>query len=363
MQIKSTRISIELQRSCLKNKMEVYRLKELKIEVTYRCPLACVHCSSNAGSESDVTISLQKCSEIIKDAAKLGVKEIAFSGGEPLVWPHISNAVQLCSDCGIRPTIYTSGNCDDIDESFHNLHDAGLKRAVFSVYSPNEQEHIRITRRCDSFQNTLHAISVCVELGITPEIHFVAMASNYLVLPDVVELAKKLGVGCVSVLRFVPQGRGLMIRNHDTLSYEQNKDLIKIINNIRAAGFNIRTGSPFNVLLLNKDPHCMAAKDRLIIAPDLSVYPCDAFKQIKASQIVSDTSFSSLESVPLEKCWNSSTYLNTVRNAIDQPPKGRCKSCRMYDSCKSGCLAQRFIAYGSLDPQPDPSCLNRGFDI
>ena len=339
--------------------MNKYQLKELKIEVTYQCPLACIHCSSNAGKDSALSLPVEKCFSIILEAAKMGVRQIAFSGGEPLIWPHIIDCIKLCQEHNIETSIYTSGNCKDIEDTFSKLANAGLSKAIFSIYSSEEIEHIRITRIRDSYQNTLRSIAACTAYGIVPEIHFVAMASNYYRLPDIVKLAKENNVCCVSVLRFVPQGRGVMIKNHDTLSRAQNQELVKMILDIRGTGFVIRTGSPFNVLLLNENPSCMAARDRLIIAPDLSIYPCDAFKQIEASRIASNRSFCSVRSDSLEECWSQSTYLNAVRAAIAAPPKEPCKSCPKYDHCRSGCLAQKFLAYDSLEQRPDPACMNR----
>lgn len=337
--------------------MQHYRLKELKIEVTHKCPLRCVHCSSNASEENTLSISKEKCFGIINEALAMGVCNIAFSGGEPLCWPDIINAVQLCSEGGIETTIYTTGNCDDIEAMFRNLSTAGLNKAVFSVYSSNETEHIRITRTYDSFKNTIKAIEYCHKYGIIPEIHFVALASNYQQLPDIVELSKTIGVDRISVLRFVPQGRGNLIKNKDTLNKTQNLELIQSIKEIRNTGFEIRTGSPFNVLLLNDKPECMAANDRLIISPDLKIYPCDAFKQIQAEQIVKDTKYCSLKSSTLPQCWTKSPYLIAIRNAINQQPCDKCKECNSYDKCLSGCLAQKFIKNNSLMPDRDPACL------
>ncbi len=340
--------------------MNRYTLEELKIEVTYKCPLSCVHCSSNAGSNIELNIDEDKCLDIIHQAVEMGVKEIAFSGGEPLIWEGLSNCISLCNENGIKSAIYTSGNCDDIENVIVGLSRVGLNKAIFSVYSPIEQEHIRVTRQRDSFKKTIEAISVCRRNKITPEIHFVALASNYRKLIDVVDLAKSIGVNTVSVLRFVPQGRGNLIKDKDTLSQKQNKELIKIIKQIRLNGFNIRTGSPFNVLLLNDNPKCLAAINRMIIAPDLTIYPCDAFKQIKACQITEEKNNNTLENSTLKDCWNNSSYLNEIRRHLEKREKSECYNCNLYHKCLSGCLAQKFLSSGSLDSGKDPACLKLG---
>lgn len=45
-----------------------YRLSEMKIEVTHKCPLACVHCSSSASEGNTLSIDKLKCIDIINQA-------------------------------------------------------------------------------------------------------------------------------------------------------------------------------------------------------------------------------------------------------------------------------------------------------
>ena len=54
-------------------------LKDLKIEVTQKCTLNCKHCSSNSNKQSVMSITADKCNEILDDAINLGVKNITFS--------------------------------------------------------------------------------------------------------------------------------------------------------------------------------------------------------------------------------------------------------------------------------------------
>lgn len=332
-------------------------LKEIKIEVTYKCPLGCVHCSSNAGQENLLAISEDKCRTILADAIRLGVQEVAITGGEPLVWNGLTNIIDFVHSHNISTTIYTSGNTSDPEFVFNNLRKSGLNRAIFSIYSANKMEHNRITRKAKSFDLTLRSIDACSRLGITPEIHFVALAKNYSELSQIVDLAESHGVTKISVLRFVPQGRGMLFQSDGTLNQKQNLELKTNIEQLRKSGHQIRTGSPFNVLWLNEDPKCLAAQDRLIVAPDLRIYPCDAFKQIHAEDIVGTTDYSILDKYSLSECWEKSKYLNFVRQAISSQPNIPCNGCANYLQCKSGCAAQKHLHYGDLTHNPDPACL------
>jgi len=334
-----------------------FQLNEIKIEVTYNCPLSCVHCSSDANPENKLSMPLEKCIEIINDAVALGVKEIIFSGGEPLAWKGIIEVIVHSKRLGLVSSIYTSGNCNNLEKLIEELKLAGIDKLIFSLYSDNENKHNRITRKSNSFSNTLKAIKLTNSYNIPTEIHFVALVSNYKSLPGIADLAQSIGVKRISVLRLVPQGRGLLISSNDTLSKLQNLELKRIITNLRDKGHEIRTGSPFNVLFLNNKPECMAAQDRLVVAPDLNIYPCDAFKQISSGNFFPDDEYSNLSNHTIAECWKHSKYFEVVRKAILATPSEPCKSCKNNKLCLSGCLAQKYLFYSSLNKNPDPACL------
>jgi MoaA/NifB/PqqE/SkfB family radical SAM enzyme len=90
-----------------------FRLKEIKVEVTQRCQLRCLHCSSQGTLERPVEVSHEAVMRILREAAEMGVEEVALSGGEPLLWPTLGEAVQGCSARGIKTVVYTSGNVEE----------------------------------------------------------------------------------------------------------------------------------------------------------------------------------------------------------------------------------------------------------
>jgi radical SAM protein with 4Fe4S-binding SPASM domain len=334
-----------------------FELNEIKIEVTYNCLLSCVHCSSDANPENKLSMTMEKCIEIIDSALLIGVKEITISGGEPFIWKGLTEVVKYSKSKGLITNIYTTGNCCNLDELMKKLKTVGVNKLIFSLYSDNENHHNKVTRKSNSFSNTIKAIKLAQSYNIYTEIHFVALASNYKNLVGIAEIAHVNGAKRVSVLRFVPQGRGLLISDYDTLNKTQNLELKKIITDLRDKGFDIRTGSPFNVLLLNTKPKCMAAQDRLIVTPDLNIYPCDAFKQISSESISPDDIYSNLKNHTVEECWRQSKYFELVRNAIFSTPSEPCQSCKNHKICLAGCLAQKYLYYSSLSKNPDPACL------
>ena len=107
-----------------------FRLKEIKIEVTHNCMLNCVHCSSMAGAGTGRAMHWLACKRILNEAAEMGVEEVSFSGGEPLLWDSIAKAVELSTSLGMRTFLYTTGIAPNAETIFDQLKAAKLARVM-----------------------------------------------------------------------------------------------------------------------------------------------------------------------------------------------------------------------------------------
>ena len=132
-------------------------------------------------------------------------------------------------------------------------------------------------------------------------------------------------IGLKTELRFVPQGRG-KAKKDLALSKEETLELINLIG-VAGKKIRLRIGSPYSILFCNQNPKCMAGVDRLIISPDLSITPCDAFKRVRSIDIVDTDEYSSLDRWTLKECWSKSPYLNAVRSYIETALKKPCSAC------------------------------------
>lgn len=299
-------------------------------------------------SESD-------CHRVVREAADLGVSDIAFSGGEPLLWSYLPMAIADAVQRGIRAKLYTSGTVPDVESILRSLRQVGLGEVAFSLHGASAEIHDRITGVPGSFEATLRSIGVAVSLRFRTEVHFVPLATNYQELEALARISRNLKLSQVSVLRFVAQGRGARASDL-VLSPQQNMELRSSIDRLRLAGTAIRTGSPFNFLLINEDQSCRAGIDRLTIGPDLDIFPCDAFKHISPIVLGAHSRRLTLGESTLMECWTSSPYLTAVRELIAQLPGEKCRVCRNHQRCGSGCLGQKL--HTGISPfDPDPACL------
>ena len=299
----------------------------------------------------------------------MGVGSIVFSGGEPLTWPWLYDAVSACATHDLHCSIYSSGINPGGDgaKDLLTLAKHGLHKVVFSLYSSRKEFHEQITTQAGSFQDTVSAISATKDSGLERGMHFVPIKRNYSHLDELVKLAEDNRVPRVSILRFAPKGRGVLLKGSQEMLFERETvELRKLIMKCRQSyDVTIRVGSPYNILLLDKDVECNAARRTLIIGPNGNIYPCDAFKNIEPRDIGVEDSFNNILSHSLEECWQQSTYLNTIRDYLSKPLKEPCLGCVKLEWCKSGCLAQKLIDHGStlngdIAGTPDPLCLRRG---
>jgi radical SAM protein with 4Fe4S-binding SPASM domain len=324
-----------------------FQLHELKIELTQRCPLACLHCSTSSHRRQSSSLPPERVVRLLEEAAELGVEKVVFTGGEPLVYPSLRQVISKAHECGIRATIYTTVFLHDSlvpisDSDAAELVRLGISRFIFSVYSGSAAIHESITRY-GTFAPTIAAIRSVVAAGVPVEMHFVAMRRNFRHLPDVVALADGLGASRVSVLRFVPQGRGVRVQNSEDLSEAEFVELKDMIHRARYRHpkVNIRAGSPLNFLHVGFAP-CNAAQDVLIINHRGDIFPCDAFKNV----IFEEPQFGSILHQSLKAVWENSLYLRTVREILDRHRDDACQACSTFDGCKTGCLAQKVIKEG-----------------
>jgi len=168
-------------------------------------------------------------------------------------------------------------------------------------------------------------------------------------------LVAQWGVERLSVLRFVPHGRGAGIALREDLDAEDMRELRDLIVGARVQypKVNLRAGSPMNILGIGHTP-CDAAQDVLVINHKGEIFPCDAFKNVTFP----DARFGSVVNRSLKEVWEHSAFLNRVRKELSEGPQPTCGACSEFSGCKSGCLAQKVIRDGwSGAIEPDPGCL------
>lgn len=85
----------------------------LQIHASRKCNLACGHCYSHSGPSVADGLDVGLVCQLIDDAAAMGYRAVAFSGGEPLIYPGLQQALRRAKALGLRTSVTTNGTLLD----------------------------------------------------------------------------------------------------------------------------------------------------------------------------------------------------------------------------------------------------------
>lgn len=152
----------------------------LRISLTDRCNFRCIYCMPPDGVQlmgHDQILAYDEIVAIVREAAKLGIKRLRLTGGEPLVRKGVSDLVrELMAIEGIESVAMTT-NGVLLPQMADELKRAGLSRVNISLDTLDPEQFRRITR-CGQLQQTLDGIEAALEAGFDPvKINAVAVRS------------------------------------------------------------------------------------------------------------------------------------------------------------------------------------------
>jgi radical SAM protein with 4Fe4S-binding SPASM domain len=313
-------------------------IEELTIELTDWCPSKCLHCSSNSSPACNNHLETKLVLQLIDESIKLGAKKISFGGGEPTASKSFLPAVMRATTLGASVEVFTCGLARNgrqlqgiKSEVINACKQIRGAKFIFSFHGASERVHDCITQTPGSFRLLTTSLENCLSAGIECEMNFVPMRVNVHEFRDLVDLAKHYRVRRLSILRFVPQGRGL--ENAETLEFsrEEEDSFVEEVLRLRAEKkIDIRTGSPFNGIIPNNKVHCRAGFGKLVIQADGNVLPCEVFKHQERSEwglsVHRMTLGKVLESNQLRKLYVSLQENNCLECPIHKSLKSRPKS-------------------------------------
>lgn len=307
-------------------------IKDLCFEIIDKCPNECKFCSSNSCYTRNTIVSFNDFKRVIDYfISQGGIEELSLSGGEPFLHPDLFKMVEYSKSLGIRTVIFTSGikkrlpidplvvkfykekmdddlaeiekhepwndklktkiktyyeniiNPSEFSELTKNelfeLKKLGLDKIVFDyqAYEYDTDKYLmgRDNHKHVCLLNSLFSASV---VGLETDIHFIPMKPNYKEIGDILEMLEIAKIKNISILNFVPQGRGLINIDELMLTEQELNEFMELLNEHKKCfSGNIRIGIP----LLGKNMHmCNAGLEKLDIKYDGTVLPCPAFKEL-----------------------------------------------------------------------------------
>lgn len=307
-------------------------VKDLCFEIIEKCPNNCKFCSSNSCYTKNTMITFNDYKRVIDYfMSEGGIEELSFSGGEPFLHPELFQMLEYSKSLGIRTVIFTSGIKRRLPVSIelinfyqdkmqkvlkeveeHESWNERLKNNIKTYYERiinppefsgiskeemSELKRIGLDKIVFDFQAYEHETDeflmgrnrqkhICLMdslinascVGIETDVHFIPMKPNYKEIGDILELLEIAKIKNISILNFVPQGRGLTNVKELMLSKEELQEFMDLLNQNKGKFTgNIRIGIP----LQGDNTHmCNAGLEKLDIKFDGTILPCPAFKEL-----------------------------------------------------------------------------------
>lgn len=307
-------------------------VKDLCFEIIETGLNECMFCSSNSNCNKKRIINFEDFKRVIDYFMSTGgIKELSLSGGEPFLHPDLIKMVEYAKSYNIRTVIFTSGvvyknkitneqkkhyleelnkrikeikehepdnqfliekvkkyynsllkptQIDGLDrDTLRKLKELGLDKIVFDYQAyESETDHKIMGRKEPSRQALLDSIIRTSQTGFDIDVHFVPMKINYKEIPDILEMLEIASVKMISILNFIPQGRGKINQKDLLLSSEEKKEFFNLLEKSKKNySGNIRIGIPFS----KEQTHmCNAGIEKLDIKFDGTILPCPAFKEL-----------------------------------------------------------------------------------
>lgn len=266
--------------------------EELTLELTDWCPSECLHCSSVSGPSCTNSLPCELALRLVDEAARLGAAKVSLGGGEPTASESFFLVVRRVLESGMLLEVFTCGLATTIQgvtgiPSAITENCAGLKgvKFIFSFHGATAQTHDYMTKTPGSYECLLTSLKNCKQADIECEMNFVPLRVNVHEFEHLVELAEDFQIPRISILRFVPQGRGALNCAELELHPEEENLFVSEVLRLRTqSSVDIRTGSPFNGIIPGNQVPCRAGFGKLVVQADRNVLPCEVFKHHKRCQ-------------------------------------------------------------------------------
>lgn len=144
---------------------------DLRVSLTDRCNLRCTYCMPAEGLDwmpNDELLTVDELTRLIRIATRdLGITDIRFTGGEPLLRREIVDIVAAAAAMTPRPRLALTTNGLGLVRKAQALADAGLDRVNVSLDTIDAADFAAITRR-DRLPDVLAGLQAAKDAGLTP---------------------------------------------------------------------------------------------------------------------------------------------------------------------------------------------------
>lgn len=333
-------------------KSKKYRVQppfSLLAELTHRCPLHCPYCSNPIEMTlKEMELSTNDWHQVLSEAADLGVVEVHFSGGEPLLWKDLDELIKHASSLEMYTNLITSG-IGLTEDKAKRLKEAGLANVQISFQAGEEKLSNKIGGY-KAFEKKELAVEAVKSTGMHLALNVVLHRLNIDTLDEIITFAHQLGAERLELANTQFYNWALLNRERLLPSKEQIERASKTYEAARA-----RLGKEMEIIWVIPDYYestpkpCMGGWGAiaLTVAPNGDVLPCPTAGMIEG------ISFENVRERSLNQIWYESDSFNRFRGNEWLPET--CQSCDLLHQDGGGCRCQAFALTGDANAT-DPVC-------
>jgi len=138
----------------------------IRFSLTQKCNLNCIYCHKEGENTSTHELTAKEIERVALVGAKLGIKKIKFTGGEPLLRRDLKEIIGAISPYYEDVSLTTNATILT-KEMAEDLKDAGLSRINVSLDTLNEENCEKITGR-NCLKDVLKGIESAGDAGFYP---------------------------------------------------------------------------------------------------------------------------------------------------------------------------------------------------
>jgi pyrroloquinoline quinone biosynthesis protein E len=322
----------------------------LLCELTHRCPLRCAYCSNPLELERAANeLTTAQWKDLLDQAARLGVLQVHFSGGEPTVRKDLCELVAHAASVGLYTNLITSGVLMT-PQMAQDLAAAGLEHAQIGFPDIDEDGSTLITAFKGGLERKYAAAEALRAVGIAITMNAVITRHNLDRLPQMFAVAQQIGARRIEVANVQYYGWGLKNRASLIPSSEQLAWMNDCVEQARERLKGLLTIDYVIPDYYAKRPKsCLGGWGRrfLNVTPSGKVLPCHAAETIPHLQ------FDTVTERPLKDIWEHGTAFQAYRGEAWMPKT--CRSCDFKEADWGGCRCQALALAGDAAAM-DPTC-------
>jgi pyrroloquinoline quinone biosynthesis protein E len=322
----------------------------LLAELTHRCPLRCPYCSNPVELErASIELGEQEWRRVLAEAAALGVLQVHFSGGEPMVRRDLAALIGAAAAHGLYGNLITSGVLGG-ERELAAFARAGLRHVQLSFQDHDPAGADRIAGLAGAHEKKTGFAAAVRAAGLPLTINMVVHRCNLDGVAEMIDMAEALGARRLEIAHVQYYAWALENRAALLPTRAQLDEATRVVEAAR-----LRLKGVLTIDYVVPDYHavrpksCMNGWGRqfLNVTPSGKVVPCHAAETIPGIE------FPSVREASLAEIWYRSDAFNRFRGTEWMPEP--CRSCDRREIDWGGCRCQALALTGDAG-RTDPVC-------